>query len=407
MYFKFAWRYFNAKKSTNAVNIIAGISVLAMAVGGAALVIVLSAFNGFEGLVKSLYSTFYTDLKILPASGKVLTLSAEQLQKIKSVQGVRALSLVAEEKAWLQQGEYQTFAVLKGVDEQYTKVAGVGNHIIRGEFNLGDSSAPAAVLGIGIESALHTESDRSVTALTVYLPKRGATNPTNPAASLSADNVAPSGAFLIQQDFDNKYVITNLAFLKRMMGLADDEYGGVEIAVADAGDADAVQKQLAALLGDKYQVLTRYEQNKSLYAVMQLEKWAIYGILCLILIVAAFNMIGALTMLVLEKNKDINVLKAMGASNSAVQKIFLSEGMLLAFVGGLAGVGLGLLLCFLQQKFHWFKLQGNSFLIDYYPVKIVLTDILLVVATIFLVAFLASWLPARKAARQDIALKSV
>jgi lipoprotein-releasing system permease protein len=407
MYLNFAWRYFSAKKSTNAVNIIAAISVAAMAVGGAALVIVLSAFNGFEGLVKSLYSTFYTDLKIVPASGKVLTLTAAQLQQIKQVKGIRAFALVAEEKAWLQQGESQTFAVLKGVDENYKNVAGVASHIIRGEFDLGDSSAPSAILGVGIESALQTESDRAVTPLTVYLPKRGATNPTNPAASLSADNLASSGAFLIQQDFDNKYVITNLAFVKRMMGLEADEYGGLEIALTDAGEAEAVQQQLIQLLGSKYSVFTRYEQNKSLYAVMQLEKWAIYGILCLILVVAAFNMIGALTMLVLEKKKDINVLKAMGASNGAIQKIFLSEGLLLAFVGGLAGIGFGLLLCKLQQKYHWFKLQGNSFLIDYYPVQIIYTDILLVVATIFIVAFLASWLPARKAARQSIELKSV
>jgi lipoprotein-releasing system permease protein len=406
MQFKFAWRYFKAKKSTNAVNIIAMVSVVAIAVGAAALVLVLSAFNGFEGLVKSLYSTFYTDIKVSPASGKTMVLTAEQLQQLRKVPGVKNFSLVIEEKAWLQNGESQAFAILKGVDSEYAQVAGVANHIIKGTFQLGNEDQPAAVLGIGIENALGIESDRSLLPLTVYLPKKGATNILNPGQSLSTDNIATAGSFLIQQDFDNKYVITNLAFMKRMLGLAENEYGAMEITLARADDAEKLQQSLQTILGKNYKVLTRYEQNRSLYSVMRLEKWTTFAILCLILIVAAFNMVGALTMLVLEKQKDIHVLKAMGASNGYIQKIFLSEGLLLAIIGGASGIVLSLLLCYLQIEFHLFKLQGTSFVIDYYPVKVLYSDILLVAATILIVAVTASWIPARKAAREAIQLRT-
>jgi lipoprotein-releasing system permease protein len=215
-----------------------------------------------------------------------------------------------------------------------------------------------------------------------------------------------AGAFRIQQDFDNHYVITNLAFVKRMMGLKPDEYGGVELAVNDSTQAAAVQGAIRQLLGKDYRVQTRYEQNQNLYNVMGTEKWVIYIVLTLILVVAAFNMVGALTMLVWDKQKDIHVLKALGASNGLIQKIFLSEGILLALMGGVAGILLAALICGLQLKYKLIPLQGGSFLIDYYPVKMVPADFLLVFSTILIVALLASWLPARKAAATPIELKS-
>jgi len=402
----FAWRYFKAKKSTNAINIIAWVSMAAITVGAASLILVLSVFNGFEDLVKSLYTSFYPDIKISPAAGKTLTLTQQQLQQLAGIKGVRAVSLEAQDNAVLQNGEWRTIAYLKGVDENYTKVTGIKEKVVRGKFELGTEDHPLVVLGSGIENALSTESDRAILPLSVFMFKKGEGNYTaDPASSLSNANMATSGAFYIQQDFDNHYAITNLAFVRRMLGLSPDEYSGAELAVDDPRQEAALKAVIGRLLGKDYVVQTRYEQNQSLYNVMGMEKWVIYIVLTLILVVAAFNMVGALTMLVWEKQKDIHVLKALGAHDGRIQRIFLSEGILLALLGGGCGILLAVIICWLQVKYHLVPLQGGSFLIDYYPVKLVPADFLLVLSTILIVALLASWIPSRKAAATPIELR--
>jgi len=403
----FAWRYFRAPKSTNAINIIAWVSMTAIVVGTASLIVVLSVFNGFEDLVKSLYSTFYTDLKILPASGKTLTLSREQIEKLKSTAGIRSYSLVAEDKALLQNGEVQALVYMKGVDENYTKVTSVAEHLVSGKYNLGSPEQPAMVLGAVVESSLNLRSDRDILPVTAYMFGKGNNiNTADPLQSLSSANVAAAGAFLIQQDFDNKYVLTNLPFVQQMLKWQSNEYSGVEIALYKPSETKKIKKGLQQLFGSNYIVMDRYEQNKSLYSVMTVERWVIYAILTLILAVAAFNMIGALTMLVLEKQKDIQVLKAIGANNNVIQKIFLSEGLMLAIMGACVGILLAVLLCWLQLQFHLIPLQGGTFVVSYYPVKMQWQDFVLVMLTVVIVAFTAAWFPARKAALQPIELKS-
>lgn len=402
----FAWRYFRAKKTTNAINIISWISIVAIMVGTAALILVLSVFNGFEGLVKSLYSSFYPDLKISPESGKNITLTAAQLQQLRAVKGVKSISLVVEEKALLTNGEAQANAVLKGVDANYTDVAGVADHIIRGEFELGTAEEPRLVLGAGVENAVGVQSDRSLEPLLLYTGKKGSVDMQNPLNSVSSGQVYASGAFIIQQEFDNKYVLTNLPFVQQMLGLPPDTYTAAEIALQPNTDEEEVQQSIAAMLNKSYQVQTRYQQNRSLYSVMQSEKWVIYAILSLILVVAAFNMIGALTMLVLEKKGDITTLHALGGSRAFIQKIFLTEGLLLAGIGGGIGMLLALGIALAQIHFQLIPLQGGSFLISYFPVELHGADFLLVGVTVMVIAFLASWVPARKAARQQFALRS-
>ena len=403
----FAWRYFRAPKSTNAINIIAWVSMTAIVVGAAALIVVLSVFNGFEDLVKSLYSTFYTDLKIVPSAGKSLFLTGEQLEKLKSIDGIKAFSLVAEDKALLQNGEVQALVYMKGVDSNYTKVTTVANHLVSGKFNLGNPEEPAMVLGAVVESSLNLRSDRDILPVTAYMfSKGGNINTSDPLQSLSSANVAASGAFLIQQDFDNKYVLTNLSFVQQMLKWQPNEYSGVEITLNKPGESQEVKKRLQQLFQKDYKVIDRYEQNRSLYSVMTVERWVIYAILSLILAVASFNMIGALTMLVLEKQKDIQVLKAMGADNNLVQRIFLTEGLLLALMGAVLGFILAALLCWVQIRFHLIPLQGGTFVVSYYPVKMQWQDFALVMVTVIVVAFAAAWFPARKAALQPIELKS-
>ncbi|MDB5209683.1 MAG: lipoprotein releasing system transrane protein LolC [Sediminibacterium sp.] len=401
----FAWRYFRSNKSTNAINVIAWISVAAIGVGSAALIVVLSVFYGFEDLVKGLYADFYADMSIVPARGKTFHLPGEKIQQVKNTKGVAVISFVAEEKALLSGGPLQTIVSLKGVDENYTSINRMNTpkHIVRGKFELGTVTDPKLVVGAGIENAAGVDVEKELYPATIYLPNRNAARLISDDG-LNSFSVIPSGTFMVQQDFDNKYVFSNLAFVKYMLSMGDDEFSAVEMKVTD--DPNKVKELLQTQLGKDFLVETRYEQNRSLYAVMQIEKWVIYGILSLILVVAAFNMIGALTMLVLEKQKDIAVLKAMGANDQMVQRIFLSEGLLLATIGGGAGILLATLICWLQLQFKLLKLGGNTFIIDYYPVKMAAGDYVLVTATIVLIAVLASWIPSRKASLQLFSLKS-
>ena len=406
MNFLFAWRYFKAKKSINAINIIARLSIAAIVFGPAALILVLSVFNGFEGLVKSLYSSFYTDLKISPASGKSITVTAGQLQRLKGINGIKNYSLVVEEKALIQNGDYQSVMYLKGVDDNYRYVTGVASHIVKGEYDLGTKDAPKLILGAGVEGALGIQADKNIFILKIYLPRKSNTDQIDPLNDISNDSIRTSSAFMIQQDFDNKYGITNIDFVKNALKMGATDYSGVEINLTDPAEADNIKNEVEKIFGENYHVQTLYQQNQSLYAVMNMERWIIYGVLCLILVVAAFNMIGALTMLVLEKQKDISVLHALGANKNFIQKIFLNEGLLLALIGTITGMLLALIIALLQINFHLIPLQGGSFLIDYFPVKLQWTDFLLVTATVFVIAVFASWLPSRKAANQQFSLRN-
>ncbi|HEU4858439.1 MAG TPA: FtsX-like permease family protein [Chitinophagaceae bacterium] len=415
MNFLFAWRYFKAKKSTNAINIIAWISIVAMTFGTTALILVLSVFNGFEGMVKSLYSTFYTDLKIFPAQGKVLTLTTEQIKKIRGTGGVKNLSLIAEEKGLLQNSgldgdsaeyNFQRAVTIKGVDENFKDVSGVDSNIVRGEFNTGNDEIPYMILGIGVEDALHVEAEKNISPLKAYLPKRDSSVLIDPLRNVSADFVNTSGVFVIQQEFDFNYAITNLGFVKKLLGFNADEYTGAELAINADSDADDIKENLQELLGKDYLVQTRYEQNRSLYSIMAAEKWVVYAVLVLIMFIFSFTIVSSLTMLVLEKQKDISILHALGGNNNFIQRIFLSEGLLIGIFGGVAGIILALIIAWLQINYKLIPLQGGSFLIDYYPVKLKWPDFILVAFTVLFIALLASWIPARKASRQEFSLRA-
>jgi lipoprotein-releasing system permease protein len=324
------------------------------------------------------------------------------------VPGVHALSLVVQDRGIIENGDIRVPVYLKGVDSNFLRVSGVGKTIDRGTFDVGDPDHPKAILGSGIEYTLGVEADRQILPLGVYLFRRGSGDfsVTDPLASFNHESIVTSGDFRIQVDFDNNYVITNMGFVRRMIGLAPDEYTGAELSLDDPSAALVVGGQLSRVLGKGYLVQTRYEQNQSLYNTMGTEKWFTYIVLTLILIVAAFNMVGALTMLVWEKQKDIHVLKALGAGNRLIRRIFLSEGILLALIGGAGGILLAVIICTLQLKYKLIPLEGGSFLIDYYPVKMVASDFLLVLTTITIVAVLASWIPARKAAATPIELRT-
>ncbi len=397
----FAWRYFRSKKTTNAINIIAWIAITAIAVGTASLIIILSVFNGFEDLVKGLYGDFYPAYKVVPLKGKTFELSATKAAQLKAIKDIKAYSFVAEEKALLT-GAYQTIVTIKGVENNYTQVNPIQQYIRRGSFELGNASIPGIVMGGGIENAAGINTEQVLEAATLYFPNRNGNLLTGDG--LNSFSVIPSGAFIVQQEFDNKYAFTNLAFVQYMLGLKSNEYSAIEINAKE--NNNNLVKQLQNILGDQVKIQTRYQQNATLYSVMQVEKWVIYGILSLILVVAAFNMIGALSMLVLEKQKDIAVLRALGASSNRIRQIFLLEGLLLAAIGAGAGIVLGGGICWLQEQFHLIKLGGSTFIIDYYPVKIMPLDFILVLFTVTAISFTAAWVTAQKTSAQPFELRT-
>ena len=408
MYRLFAWRYFKAPKQANAINIIAWVTVCVIAFTTACQVLVLSVFNGFEDLVKSLYGAFYTDIRVVPAKGKIMHADTLLLQQIRQHPEVAVLAPVIEERALLQHEELQTVIELKGVDSNYSQVCGVAGKTVQGKFLIGNAEQPGLILGAGVQYAVAARIDGPTppSIVNLVLPKKAVVSVSDPLQALSEGHALTTGIFSIQQDFDNQYAITNLDFMKQQIGLADHEFSALEIKLKPEADPTQVQTQLQQQLGTAFLVKTRYEQNSSLYNTMKMEKWVIYAVLTLILLVAAFNMISALTMLVLEKQKDISILRSFGGTSGMIRRIFLSEGILLGIIGLAAGLLLATITGILQVKFKLLKLQGGSFLVDYFPVKFQLIDYVLVAALTLLITLAAAWMPAKKAAGQPLQLKS-
>ena len=408
MYRLFAWRYFKAPKQANAINIIAWVTVCVIAFTTACQVLVLSVFNGFEDLVKSLYGAFYTDIRVVPAKGKIMHADTLLLQQIRQHPEVAVLAPVIEERALLQHEELQTVIELKGVDSNYSQVCGVAGKTVQGKFLIGNAEQPGLILGAGVQYAVAARIDGPTppSIVNLVLPKKAVVSVSDPLQALSEGHALTTGIFSIQQDFDNQYAITNLDFMKQQIGLADHEFSALEIKLKPEADPTQVQTQLQQQLGTAFLVKTRYEQNSSLYNTMKMEKWVIYAVLTLILLVAAFNMISALTMLVLEKQKDISILRSFGCTGGMIRRIFLTEGLLLGGIGLGSGLILATVIGLLQVKFKLLKLQGGSFLVDYFPVNFQLVDYLLVAALAFIITLAAAWMPAKKAAGQPLQLKS-
>ena len=403
MYFRFAWRYFKAKKSANAINIIAWVTTIVIAFATCCQILVLSVFNGFEDLVQDLYASFYPDIKIIPANGKTFVLDGKAIAKLQSVENVEVLSTVVEEKALLQQLEFQTVLQLKGIDSSYNKIGGFNSKIIQGKYDIGNLQNPKIIVGYGVQNALGISVDEATVPerLIVMMPKKN--NVTNdPISSISEGSIFPSGVFAIQQDFDNSYALTNIDFVKQQLGLAENEFTSIEIKLKNYKQEKLTREQIRKILPQHFVIQNRYEQNATLYNTMVTEKWAIYLLLTLILIIASFNIISSLTMLVLEKKFDIGLLKSLGANTSQIQKIFLAEGLLIGLIGTIIGTVSAIIVCLLQLKFKLIKIEGGSFLIDYFPVKMMPTDFILVISTSIFISLFAAWIPSRKAANTEI-----
>jgi lipoprotein-releasing system permease protein len=401
--FFIAKRYLFSKKSHNIINIISGISVVGVTVGTMALVIVLSVFNGFESLIVSLFNSFNPALSITAKEGKTFHFDEFPADSIKNIPGVFILTRVIEENALLKYRNKQYIATIKGVTPEFEAMSGLDTMLIDGTFELKSKNQFHMILGAGVAYFLHASLHDQLNPITVFIPRREGNIGMSMEKAFNSKKIFPSAIFSIQQDFDVKYAIVPIEFTRELLEY-NDEVTSVELGLSTDADPDKIEKEISILLGDKFTVKNRLEQQVLLYKIMKSEKWAIYFILTFILIIATFNVIGSLTMLILDKKKDIAILHGMGASKQLIKRIFLIEGILISVGGAVIGMILGGFISWLQQKFGIVGLGNGSgtFVVDAYPVKIKLIDFITVFITVVSIGLIAAWYPVKQLSKKHI-----
>lgn len=395
--FYIARRYLFSKKKHNAINIISGISVCGVALATLALVCTLSVFNGFQDMVAGFFTAFDPELKITIREGKVFEPQGAAFQEVRSLPEIGVWTETLEENAMVQYKDRQAMAIIKGVEDNFEELTSIDSLLYgAGEFILYDSIVDYGVLGVELISELGTGL-QFVDPLQVYAPKRNVrVNMANPSASFNRDYLfSPGVVFVVnQQKYDARYILTSLSFARNLFNY-DTEVSAVELKLKPGADVTAVQRKIARILGDEFVVLDRYEQQADVFRIMEIEKFISYLFLTFILAIACFNVIGSLSMLILDKREDVETLRNLGADDRLIARIFLFEGRLISLFGALSGIVLGLLLCYIQQRFGIISLGGGngSFIVDAYPVSVHVTDVVLIFITVITVGFLSVWYP--------------
>jgi len=391
-----AKRYLFSRKKRNAINIISFISVAGVTLGVAALVIVLSVFNGFDEVIKSLINSFDPDLKLTVYEGKTFLPEEANKEKILEIDGIEAISEVLEENALVRYDEKQYIATLKGVDDEFKAVTGIDTMMREGEFILRENDKMFAVIGHGVAYSLRVGLN-FIKPLVLYVPKRlGEYSLINPENAFNREVIFPSGIFSIEQDYDSRYIILPVPIVRSLLQYNKNEVSALEIKLKEDAVIADVKEKVKVLAGERFIVKDRFEQNEVFYRIMRSEKWATFLILTLILVIASFNIVGSLTMLIIDKKDDIRTLSNLGAGNKLIRRIFLLEGWLISIIGSVAGILLGTAISLIQEHLEIIRIGGSgTFVISAYPVHYQITDILLVWATVLLIGFLAAWLPAR------------
>jgi len=393
--FKIALRYLIAKKSTQVIQLITGISVLGLTVGTAALVLVLSVFNGFEDLIMGMYVKFNPDIKITPISGKFFQPDESLFYKISKIQGIEAISGTLEEIGFFTYQEKQDFGMIKGVDTLFSAVSNIDSCIKEGIYLPDHSLSFNALIGLGIRNKLGINLEDPFASLTVYMPKNKENSPfENPFRSR---NLQPIGTFMIQQEYDNQYIITNLNVARELIG-SPDILSAWEVKVVNNYPVKQVVSDLQSILKDHFNVKDYYAQEEGFIKLMRLEKWLSFAIVGFMLLLVAFNLIGALWMIVLDKKRDVSILKSIGSTDLDIRNLFLFEGLFLTGIGLISGVLLALFIFFLQKTFHLVTIPG-SFVVDSYPISLRWKDFIVVGITVFLIGLLASLPAALRAMR--------
>jgi lipoprotein-releasing system permease protein len=390
-----AKRYLVSKKSTNAINIISAISVVGICIGSAAMVIILSALNGITALVLSLYNTFDPDLKVLPAQGKTFAAEQQLLQKIKSNPSVAQFSLVLEEKALVKYDDKQAIVTIKGVDDNFQKLCRFDTVVTAGKYILQTDSTPLAIVGAGIAHKLNVSLSETGLSypLQIYVPKKDNVAVITPEDAFNTGITYPAGVFNLNDDFDFRYVIMPLAYTQDLLEKSG-QVSAVELSLQPGNDPGKVASALKETLGDNYTVKTRFELNEVLFKTLRSEKWWTFLILAFILLIGTFNVIGSLTMLIIEKKKDIGILSTLGADRALIRNIFMKEGFFITFIGATAGILLGTIVCVLQIFFKLIPFS-EGFVVDSYPIKMQFPDFVFIFCTVMLIGLFAAWYPVR------------
>lgn len=401
--FYIARRYLFSKKKHNAINIISGISVCGVALATLALVCTLSVFNGFQDMVAGFFTAFDPELKITVREGKVFDPSSAGFKEVRALPEIDVWTETLEENAMIQYKDRQAMAVIKGVDDNFEQLTSIDSLLYgTGDFILHDEIVDYGILGVELVSELGT-GIQFVDPLQVYAPKRNArVNMSNPSAAFNRDYLFSPGAVFVvnQQKYDANYILTSLSFARRLFDY-DTEVSAIELKLKKDADIASVQKEISRILGDKFIVQNRYEQQADVFRIMEIEKFISYLFLTFILGIACFNVIGSLSMLILDKREDVETLRNLGADDRLIARIFLFEGRLISVFGACAGIIIGLLLCFLQQYFGIIALGGDgSFVVDTYPVSVHFMDVLLIFVTVITVGFLSVWYPVRYLSRR-------
>ena len=386
-----ARRYLFSKKKQNAINIISIISMVGVAIGTTALIVVLSVFNGIDTLLTEATDTFTPDLTISPAKGKFIETDSSLLEKLAKIPGIASYDPVVEENSLVKFKDKLVPVVVKGVDSTYADHVNIRQSVISGIYTLEEEGKPTVVMGYGIPAALKIRMGLSSPA-TFYYPDRKASSASSSA--LNNLQIYPLGIFSAQQDIDGKYVITGIETARELFGVPG-QISKIEIKLQNPDQAISLKEELSSQLKPIYKVEDKYDLNRSFYAMMKSEKLAVFLILLFILLIASFNIIGSVSMLIIDKKEDIGIYRALGMTKEKIISIFKLEGNLITGFGALIGLILGTLLCLLQEYYGFITLGNGSYIVSAYPVKVITSDVLIIMITVISIGYIASYFPVK------------
>lgn len=395
-----AKRYLFSKKSHQAINIISGISVAGVALATIAMICTLSVFNGFQDIVAQQFTAFDPDIKITPAVGKSFFTDDKRIEQVKALNSIEVVSTSIEDKAMVEYDGRQVMIILKGVEENFNRLTNIDRALIgQGEFILRDNAFDYAVPGAGLTRALNC-GIYFVEPLEIYAPRRNKkVNLTNPATNFKKDRLFSSGAIfsLNQPKYDDNYILTSIEFARKLFGRKENEANSLEIKLMSSANVENAKREITSILGNEFEVKDRYEQQEDVFRIMKIEKFISYIFLSFILLIACFNIIGSLSMLIIEKEKDVRTLRSLGADDNIISNIFIIEGSLVSLLGAAIGVIGGVVLCLAQQEYGLLTFGGaaGEYIVDSYPVKVVAEDIIWTVTTVIIVGLLAVGIPTR------------
>lgn len=399
-----ARRYLFSKKSTNVINVISAISVLGVAVATMALVVVLSVFNGFSDLVATFFTAFDPTIKVVPVSGKTCSVNDPALMQIRSMEEIEVATECVEDQALAIYGNQQAMVKIKGVDDNFDQLTHIRDICYgEGTFELHAADLQYGIPGIRLAQTMNMPA-RFLGYMYIYAPNReGQLDMMNPMDGFMVDSLlSPGVVFSVQQGkYDRNYILTSIEFARNLFQ-REGEISSLEIKLKPGSDIAATKEKMEAITGNRFKVLDRYEQQEDTFNIMKIEKLMAYFFLTFILVVACFNIIGSLSMLIIDKKKDVMTLRSLGARDSLIKRIFMIEGWMISIIGALIGVGLGLLLCLIQQQYGIVSLgqSSGSFVIDAYPVSVHYTDVALIFITVVIVGFISVLYPVRYATKK-------